>query len=109
MAYLVELSIRAEQDLHDIYERISADDSAVAACWFSELEEAIYTLETLPRRCPITPESKKTKGGLRHLLYSSKRDVYRVIYEIYESDKLVSVITIRHAAMDEFHQAGRKH
>jgi len=98
MAYLVELSIRAEQDLNYIYERISADDSAAAASWFNGLEKAIDTLETMPRRCPITPESKKTKQGLRHLLYSSMR----VIYEIDEARKLVSIITVRHAAMDEF-------
>jgi toxin ParE1/3/4 len=79
MAYLVELTIRAEQDLDHIYELISADDSAAAALWFYGLETAIYTLRALPRRCPIIPESKKAKHGLRHLLYGSKRDVYRVI------------------------------
>ena len=93
MAYRVELSVRAERDLDYIYERISADNSVAGAHWFD-----IYTLETLPRRCPIIPESKKTKRGLRHLLYGSMR----VIYEIDEARKLVSVITIRHAAMDEF-------
>ena len=98
MAYLVELSIRAEQDLNYIYERISADDSAAAASWFNGLEKAIDTLEIMPGRCPITPESKKTKQGLRHLLYGSMR----VIYEIDEARKLVSIITVRHGAMDEF-------
>lgn len=39
---------------------------------------------------------------LRHLLYGSKPDVYRVIYEIDEARELVSVITIRHSAMDDF-------
>jgi plasmid stabilization system protein ParE len=98
MAYRVELSVRAERDLDHIYERISADNSAAGAHWFDLLEKAIYRLETLPRRCPIIPESKKTKQGLRHVLYSSMR----VIYEIDEARKLVSVITIRHTAMDEF-------
>ena len=98
MAYRVELSIRAEQDLDSIYDHISADDSVAAARWFDGLEKAIRTLERLPRRCPIAPESKKIKQGLRHLLYGSMR----VIYEIDEARKLVSVITIRHAAMDEF-------
>jgi len=36
------------------------------------------------------------------MLYGSKRDVYRVIYDIDEPRKLVRVVTIRHAAMDEF-------
>ena len=101
MDYRVELTVRADQDLNSIYERISADDSAVAALWYFGLEKAIRTLRRLPHRCPIIPESKKPKGELRHLLYGSKRDVYRVIYEIHEADNLVSVITIRHSAMDE--------
>jgi len=35
------------------------------------------------------------------LLYGTRRDAYRIIYEIDEARKLVSVITIRHAAMDK--------
>jgi toxin ParE1/3/4 len=102
MAYLVELTLRAERDLADLYQRISKDDSATAARWFDGLEKAVYSLERLPRRCPVAPESKKAKRRLRHLLYGAKRDVYRVIYEIEESRKVVRVLTIRHAAMDDF-------
>ena len=102
MAYHVELTLRAERDLDYLFERISADDSIAAARWFNKLEAAIYALERLPRRCPIASESKKAKRRLRHLLYGAKRDVYRVIYEIDESRKIVRVLTIRHTAMDEF-------
>jgi toxin ParE1/3/4 len=108
MAYLVELTLRAERDLDYLYERISADDSAAATRWFNGLEEAIYTLERLPRRCPIAPESMKAKRRLRRLLHGAKRDVYRVIYEIDESRKVVRVLTIRHAAMDKFISGARR-
>ena len=101
MAYLVELTRRAERDLDYLYQRISADDSTAAARWFNGLERAIYTLERFPRRCPAAPESKKAKRRLRHLLYGAKRDVYRVIYEIDEPHKIVRVLTIRHTAMDQ--------
>ncbi|MGO9455377.1 MAG: type II toxin-antitoxin system RelE/ParE family toxin [Candidatus Binataceae bacterium] len=102
MAYLVELTLRAERDLDYLYQRISAEDSAQAARWFNGLEDAIYTLERLPRRCPAAPESKKGQATVAALLYGAKRDVYRVIFEIDESRKAVRVLTIRHAAMDEF-------
>jgi toxin ParE1/3/4 len=102
MAYRVELTVRAEQDLHYVFERISADDSAAAALWYFGLEDAIRTLGSFPRRCPVAPESEKSKPELRHLLYGSKRDVYRVIYDIDEPRKLVRVRAIRHSAMDEF-------
>ena len=100
MAYRVELTLRARKDLVDIFERISAAESVVAARWFNGLEDAIDTLEQFPRRCPIAPESKIRKEELRHLLYGSKRDVYRVIYDIDEPSKLVRVRAIRHSAMD---------
>lgn len=82
MAYLVELTLRAERDLDYLYQRIAAADAAAAASWFNGLEQAIYTLERFPRRCPVAPESKKAKHPLRHLLYGTKPDVYRIIYEI---------------------------
>ncbi len=44
MAYLVELTLRAERDIDYLFQRISADDSAEAARWFNGLEAAIYTL-----------------------------------------------------------------
>lgn len=102
MACLVELTLRAERDLNYLYERISASDSAAAARWFGGLTAAIGTLERFPRRCPIAPEAKRAKRQLRHLLYAAKPDVYRVIYQIDERRKAVSILTVRHAAMDEF-------
>jgi plasmid stabilization system protein ParE len=98
MVYRVELTLRAERDLEYLYQRIAAADAVAAARWFNGLEQAIYTLEEFPRRCPVAPESKKAKRSLRHLLYGAKPDVYRVIYEIDEPHKAVWVLTVRHGA-----------
>ena len=65
MAYPVELTHRAERDLSYLFERISASDSAAAASWFNGLEEAIYTLERFPRRCPMAPEASATAVMVR--------------------------------------------
>lgn len=81
MAYRVELADRATS-------------------WFNGLEQAVYALETHPRRCPIAPESKRAGRPLRNLLYGKKPHVYRVIYAIDEQKKLVRVLTIRHGAME---------
>jgi toxin ParE1/3/4 len=102
MDYRVELTVRAEQDLNRIYDRISAHDSAAAALWYFGLEEAIRTLRSFPRRCPLAPESKMSNREWRHLLYGSKPGVYRVIYDIDESRRLVRVRTVRHAARIEY-------
>ena len=98
MAYLVEVTLRAREDLIEIYERISAVDSPAAAKWFNGLEAAIDTLEQFPGRCPLAPESRAAQQQFRHLLYGSKRDVYRVIYDIDERRNLVRVRAIRHSA-----------
>lgn len=100
MAYAVELTRRAERDLHDLYEFLSAENSAVARGWLNGLEKSIYTLERLPRRCPRAPESRQTRHPLRHLLYGTKPDVYRILYDIDEIHKVVRVVTIRHGARD---------
>jgi len=101
MAYLVDLTTRAERDLDDLYEKINAAESIAAARWYNGLERAVYALERFPGRCPVAPESRRTRRPLRHLLYGKKPDVYRVIYEIDESQKAVRVLTIRHGARDE--------
>lgn len=102
MAYRVKVTSGAQRDLVDISERIVVDGSVAAARWFSRLEAAIDTLERFPRRCSVAPESKKSNRELRHLLYGSKRDVYRVIYDIDEPHQIVRIRAVRHSAMDEF-------
>ena len=102
MAYRVELSGRANQDLRELYERISADESVAARIWFDDLEEAIASLQRFPQRCPIVPESSTFGLRLRHLLYGAKGDVYRIIYDLDEKRGTVNVLTIRHGSMDEF-------
>ena len=98
MAYLVELTARAARDLESIYEEIHAEESLPAARWFQRLEQAILTLERIPRAWPKAPEAEKVGRPLRHLLYGKKPHVYRVIYEIEEST--VRVITVRHGARE---------
>lgn len=100
MEYRVELSARAERNLIHLYEQIRAEDSVRAARWFNRLEKAVYSLDRLPHRCPVAPESRRAKRSLRHLLYGNKPHIYRVIFEIDEPGKTVYVLTIRHGARE---------
>jgi plasmid stabilization system protein ParE len=100
MTYLVELTDRAARDLASLYEEKNAAESIAANRWFNSLEQAVYSLETYPGRCPVAPESKKAGKPLRHLLYGKKPHVYRVICAIDEQKRLVRVLTIRHGAME---------
>ena len=107
MKYRVELTTRANRDLEHIFLHIHAAGVPSAAAWFNGLEQALRTLERFPRRCPAVPEANKLGRMLRHLLYGTKPHVYRAIYEIDESRKIVQVLTIRHGARDEFQQEPR--
>jgi mRNA-degrading endonuclease RelE of RelBE toxin-antitoxin system len=96
--YSVELTARAARDLEILYLEKDAVESLDAARWYNGLEQAVYTLETLPDRCPTAPEARKVKRRLRHLLYGIKPHVYRVIFEVDRRRHKVWVLTIRHGA-----------
>jgi toxin ParE1/3/4 len=98
MAYLVNLTSRAQRDLAHIYRAIDAEHSDAALIWYRGLRQAILSLEEHPNRCPVTPENNK----LRHLLYGNKPHIYRAIYRVLEKQKQVEVLHIRHGAQRRF-------
>jgi plasmid stabilization system protein ParE len=94
MAYLVNITLRAERDFVSLYHEIHAGESDAALKWYRGLKEAVLSLEERPNRCPATPE----KPQLRHLLYGTKPHIYRVIYRVMEKQKRVDILHIRHGA-----------
>ena len=68
MAYLVNITARAERDFASLYRKINAEESDAALKWYRGLKVAVLCLEELPNRCPVTPE----KARLRHLLYGNQ-------------------------------------
>jgi len=98
MAYLVNLTVRAQRDLALLYLQINAEDSDAALQWYAGLKEAILNLEEQPSRCPVAPESDK----FRHLLYGQKPHIYRAIYRVLEKQRRVEVLHIRHGARRRF-------
>jgi toxin ParE1/3/4 len=97
MAYLVNITPRAERDLVQLYSQINAENSSAALKWYLGLKEAILSLEEHPNRCPAI----RTKDKLRHLLYGHKPHIYRVIYRVLEKQKRVEVLHIRRGARRE--------
>lgn len=98
MAYLVEITPRAERDLDSLYLDINAIDSERARQWYLGLRGAILGLGEMPNRNPATPENKR----LRHLLYGTKPHVYRVIFRVRNKARRVEVLHIRHGARRRF-------
>ncbi len=98
MAYQVSVTARAERDLAQLYEDISAASSASANRWYVGLKTSILSREELPKRCAVTPENRKFK----HLLYGNKPHVYRVIYRVLEKQRRVDILHIRYGARQRF-------
>ncbi len=100
MAYRVELTARAGRNLRRIYRTINAADSDQALTWFNGLERAVLSLGEYPSRSPVIPEYE----NLRHLLYGGKPHVYRIIYAIDDTRRVVTVVHIRHGARQPLSQ-----
>jgi plasmid stabilization system protein ParE len=98
IAYLVNITPRAERDFARLYQQINAEESDAALKWYRGLKEAVLSLDDQPNRRPVTPK----KGQLRHLLYGKKPHIYRVIFRVFEKQKRVDVLHIRHGARQQF-------
>ena len=94
MAYLVNITSRAERDLAQLYWEINARHSGAALKWYRGFKDAILSLQERPNRCPIT----RKRDHLRHLLYGHKPHIYRVIFRVLPKQKQVEILHIRHAA-----------
>ena len=71
MAFRVEPTAQAKQDLYGILEWLLAQGAGEAGLrWFFRLEGAIASLSELPHRCPLAPENKEFPFEVRQLLYS---------------------------------------
>jgi toxin ParE1/3/4 len=98
MDYRVEMSIRAQRDYADLFATIHAEDSPAAAKWHRGLKRTILSLENMPARCTATREYAR----LKQVLYGRRSNVYRVIFRIFEKEKQVHILHIRHGARDHF-------
>jgi toxin ParE1/3/4 len=96
MTFRVEVTARAIRDLRHLYKAIAARHIPAAAKWFNGLEAKVASLAHHPGRGQPVPED----DGLRQLLYGRRPHVYRIIYEIDEGNRIVSVLHIRHGARD---------
>jgi plasmid stabilization system protein ParE len=95
--YRVEITRTAELDIKEIFHYIAADSASAAKNWAIEIERQIDTLERLPLRCPVIPESRELGKEYRHIIYGNYRTVFRidgarvVIMRVIHSARLLSL------------------
>jgi plasmid stabilization system protein ParE len=102
MAFRVEISPRAFNDLDEIAEYIRQRSSfAQSEKWFNGIIAALRSLEHSPHRCQVTEESEELGQEVRVLLYGKRNRRYKVYYSVQEtapSTGTVRVFHVRHWA-----------
>ena len=102
MAFRVELSPRAFDDLDEIARYIQQQSSfEQAEEWFNGIMAAIHTLEDMPSRSPVADESEELGQEVRLLLFGKRNRKYKVYYSIRQrtvSTGTVQVFHVRHWA-----------
>lgn len=94
MVFEIEITATALAEAEDyvLFIREKRRDPLGAERWWNGLLEAIYSLERLPRRCPVIPESDYFEGEVHHLIYFSHRIIFSV------AKRTVTVVRIYHGS-----------
>lgn len=93
--YTVKLLPRAYCDLDGIYEYIAETliEPGIAIKLVASLEEAIFSLESMPKRGALRKTGAYANKGYRQLFVGN----FTVLYRVEETKKLVLVVTVRYS------------
>jgi addiction module RelE/StbE family toxin len=93
--YVVKLLPRAYRDLDGIYAYIAETlvEPGIAAKLVDSLEEAIFSLENMPKRGALRKTGAYAKKGYRQLFIGN----FAVLYRIEDAKKQVLIVTIRYS------------
>ena len=92
MSYRVLIQPPAAEDLDAEYRWIARQSAERADAWLRGAIDAIQTLMSFPRRCPLAPEDDVFDVEIRQLLYGN----FRILFTV-EAD-LVRILHVRHGA-----------
>jgi len=90
--YKVHISLSAQQDLEHIFFYIADDNINSAKNFILELEEKIFSLDTMPERFALIPENIFFGTNYRQIPHKK----YRVIYKI--SGGAIYILRVVHGA-----------
>jgi len=93
--YSVKLLPRAYRDLDGIYEYIAETliEPGIAARLADTLEEAIFSLESMPQRGALRKIGAYANKGYRQLFVGN----FTVVYRVEEAKKRVLIVTVRYS------------
>ena len=95
--YKVYITSNAQRDLGQIFSYISEDSVSNSKKFILELEEKIYSLDTLPERFAYIPENIYFETNYRHINHKKYRVVYKIesgsvyIMRVFHGSKLLNL------------------
>ena len=102
--YALRIRHRALRDMQEALLRLAElVDDEYAVSWFSDLEDTLAKLATLPRRWPVAQENHLFRQEIRALSYryGLRTPVYRILFTIAEGESdapTVYILNVRHGA-----------
>lgn len=98
MAFRVVLAKSAEAEAEALYQHVVEAAPHRGPLWFQDLMDHLSSLDSRPLRCPLAREAARSGRQIRCLLFGRRPDVYRILFEVDQRRKLVSILHIRHGA-----------
>lgn len=92
MSYQIEISERAQLEARSAALWMAQFSEEKATIWYFDLAAAIQSLENMPFRCSLAPESKSFGFEIRHLIFGK----YRILFTV--EDETVYILNVRHSA-----------
>jgi plasmid stabilization system protein ParE len=96
--YTIIIEGRVWSDSEAIVRRIARDNPDAAAKWFRNLVKKIDSLESMPERHPIAPESDDFPEEIREAFLGKRQNKYRILFAI--RGDTVHVLHVRHGARE---------
>lgn len=94
--YQVIILPAAERDISTAYQWLAQQDELAAMRWYNQLLEVIFSLDTLPERCSLAPESKSFNTEIRQIFHGRRQHKYRILFTVRQGD--IHVLHVRHGA-----------
>lgn len=82
MAYRVDISPPALNDVRNIFEWLRDGSETRSDEWLTALLRAKDSLKELPNRCPIAPESRPFPIEIRQLLFGIGKRQWRIVFGV---------------------------
>ena len=100
MTYRVVVTPEAERDLRTVDRYIRNQAPRAARDWIRRARQSAKSLARHPQRCPLAPESASFDQPIRELLFGSgNRGTYRFLFVVFEEEKSVYILHVRHGSM----------